>query len=81
MQNTEISQHPKSTKMSLYVRNPAQAQTQCLFYFFLFFMLKKSTTTTVDKQHTIFYIFLSQKQICSIGKTLLKTIALEIGTI
>ena len=31
MQNTEISQHPKSTKLSLYVPNPAQAQTQCLF--------------------------------------------------
>ena len=31
MQNTEISQHPKSTKLSLYVRDPAQTQNQCLF--------------------------------------------------
>ena len=25
-QNTEISRHPKSTKLSLYVQNPAQAK-------------------------------------------------------
>ena len=31
MQSTEISRHPKSTKLSLYVQNPTQAQTQCLF--------------------------------------------------
>ena len=49
MQNTEISRHPKSSKLSLYIPNP---------------VYNPRTTATLDQQHTIFrYSFNKSKYI------------------
>ena len=59
MQNTEISRHPKSTKLSLYVSSTGPNSVPL----FLLFMLKTSTTVAVRDQQTEIWLYLTESEI------------------
>ena len=80
MQNTEIFRHPKSTKLSLYVRNPAQDRPKLSTSFpGLHAKDKHSYNTRSATRNLLLDIPFTKTNMY--GKNSIKTIALEIGTI